>query len=146
VLFVPLSVTFYPDNNKGFLRGGIASCQTHALDKHLGSAGRNNPPRTKTRVSYAACVFFFLSSLLYSFFSSVTISSRHSSRRMRFGKGHSPTRNSHRTRFFHPDKYLVRASERANKIEIYFKSTMRKASLRRILHAPDSLDRLFTLP
>lgn len=36
----------------------------------------------------------------------VTISSRHSSRRMRFGRSHSPTQNSHRTRFFQPSFFI----------------------------------------
>lgn len=40
------------------------------------------------------------------FFLSVTILSRHSSLRMRLGRGHSPTQNSHRTCFFHPPFFI----------------------------------------
>jgi hypothetical protein len=139
------------------------------LDKHLGSAGRGIKPPLPSRhkderVSHARVFSFFsffsfFSPLLFPFFS-VTISSRHSSRRMRFGKepfshAEQPSNPLLSSFLVHPDKYLERASERTlaacdrgapRKIEIYFKSAMRKASLRRILHAPDSLDRLFTLP
>lgn len=50
---------------------------------------------------------FFSYSPLFFFFRFVTILSRHSSRRMRFGRGHSPTQNSHRTCcFFHPPFFI----------------------------------------
>lgn len=62
------------------------------FDKYLHEENEgNNLRRSRRAQRRVTCSSFF-----------VTISSRHSSRRMRFGRSHSPTQNSHRTRFFHP--------------------------------------------
>lgn len=62
-------------------------------DKHLCKKHKRNNLKFRRAQRLVTCPSFF-------FF--VTISLRHSSRRMRFGRSHSPTQNSHRTRFFHP--------------------------------------------
>lgn len=63
----------------------------------------------------------------------VTISSRHSSRRMRFGRSHSPTQNSHRTRFFHLS-FLIQISISNERVHRSCQTTMEDRNLFQIHH------------